>query len=116
MGIQSEEETQIPSHKSGVLNDPNPTRVSCPSFTTLKLTRLLLSPLQATGKYEKGDIVNMSLVESGIRYKGTFTVRKARLHSSGGYVEYSLYDSNKELYLKGTYIRENKLTLERRRR
>jgi hypothetical protein len=58
----------------------------------------------------------MSLVESGIRYKGTFTVRKARLHKSGDYFEYSLYDSSKEVYLDGAYIRENKLTLEQRRR
>jgi len=58
----------------------------------------------------------MSLVDSGIRYKGIFTVRKARLHSSKGYFEYSLYDSNKELYKKGAYIRERDLTLEQRRK
>jgi hypothetical protein len=60
-----------------------------------------------------GDIIRMSLTDNGIRYMKTFTVRKSRLHSPGGYVEYQLVDSEGKLFNKGAWFRENVLSLEK---
>ncbi|KAF2752008.1 hypothetical protein M011DRAFT_463493 [Sporormia fimetaria CBS 119925] len=63
-------------------------------------------------KFQKGDVVHMSIVANGFRRKGIFTVLKAHYNRSGRFWEYQLTDS-KGLYDNGAFIRENYLKLER---
>ena len=57
----------------------------------------------------------MSVVQSGIRTKGTYTVAKGRLHSSKAYYEYQLLDDSGSPYKNGAWIREKDLKMEKRR-
>jgi hypothetical protein len=58
----------------------------------------------------------MSTIDNGVRYKGTFTVRKSRLHSSGNFFEHQLVDSGGTLFNKGVWVQERALKLEKRGR
>ncbi|KAF2799522.1 hypothetical protein K505DRAFT_321123 [Melanomma pulvis-pyrius CBS 109.77] len=89
------DDTLIPEHKSGVYVDPD-------------------APDQS-GRFGKKDLVHMSLVESGVRKKGTFTVGKGRLHASKAFFEYQLVDGDGRLYKNGAWIREKDLRLEKKR-
>lgn len=56
----------------------------------------------------------MSVIENGIRKKGTFTIRKAQYNTSGEFYEYQLTDSG-QVYSGGAWIRENNLKLNKKR-
>ncbi|KAF1948218.1 hypothetical protein CC80DRAFT_556529 [Byssothecium circinans] len=88
--VSTTEEEKIPPQKSGVRINPN--------------------ALMQTGKYEKGDIVHMAIVERGVRTKGTFTVARARYNSSGDFHEYQLTDDKKKG--TGVWVREKALKLQ----
>ncbi|KAF2177834.1 hypothetical protein K469DRAFT_601474, partial [Zopfia rhizophila CBS 207.26] len=87
-------EDAIPEHKSGVEVDPD--------------------PIAQSGRFEKRDKVHMSIIQSGARTKGTFTVLKSRLHSSKAYYEYQLVDSDGRAYKNGAWIREKDLKMDKR--
>ncbi|KAF2001670.1 hypothetical protein P154DRAFT_575017 [Amniculicola lignicola CBS 123094] len=80
-------------HKSGVYVDPNARAQS--------------------GRYGKKDTVHMSVIQSGVRTKGTFTVLRGRLHASKAFYEYQLLEGGQP-YRGGAWIREKDLRLEKR--
>ncbi|KAF2466509.1 uncharacterized protein BDR25DRAFT_75836 [Lindgomyces ingoldianus] len=84
----------IPEHKSGVRIDPN--------------------ALDQSGRFEKRDTVHMSMIQSGVRTKGTFKVAKGRLNKSKSYWEYQLEDGDGRPYKNGAWIREKDLKMEKR--
>ncbi|KAF2685825.1 hypothetical protein K458DRAFT_299763 [Lentithecium fluviatile CBS 122367] len=83
------EEEHVPTEKSGVYVDPMAANQS--------------------GRFQKHDEVHMSIIEGGIRTKGTFTIAKGRLHSSCGYYEYQLYTASGGLHNGGQWVREKDL-------
>lgn len=69
---------------------------------------------QQTNRFNKRDIVHRSEIVNGVRTKGTYTVVKARRHSSGAYYEYQLVDSSNQPYKNGAWVREKDLRMEKR--
>lgn len=102
-------QTTVPMEKSGVYVDPMATHVS--------RIRLIATPLahckQASGRFQKGNTVHMSIIEHGARRKGTFKIRRGRLTASG-YWEYqlSIIDGKGQLYQDGAWVRERELKAE----
>ncbi|KAF2469347.1 uncharacterized protein BDR25DRAFT_371893, partial [Lindgomyces ingoldianus] len=70
--------------------------------------------VQQSRKFKKRDTVHISIVQSGVRTKGTFKIAKGRLNKSKSYWEYQLEDSNGQPYKNGAWIREKDLKMERR--
>lgn len=59
-------------------------------------------------RFEKGDIVYLSIVKEGVRIKGVFEVHEGR-PSKAGYWEYQLTDQTGEEYHNGEWVREKML-------
>ncbi|KAJ4348442.1 uncharacterized protein N0V89_009816 [Didymosphaeria variabile] len=87
------QQTTVPMEKSGVYVDPMATH--------------------ASGRFQKGNTVHMSIIEHGARRKGTFKIKRGRLTASG-YWEYqlSIIDGNGRLYQDGAWVRERELKAE----
>ena len=56
----------------------------------------------------------MSIIEGGVRMKGTFSVAKSRYNGAKAFHEYQLLDPNGQLYQRGAWVRERDLRLEKR--
>ena len=54
----------------------------------------------------------MSIIETGARTKGSFTVYKAQYNRQRSFWEYQLLDARGRLYERGAWIRERNLKLE----
>ncbi|KAF2868966.1 hypothetical protein BDV95DRAFT_609224 [Massariosphaeria phaeospora] len=90
----SDAEKEEVREKSGVVLNPN-------------------APDQS-GRYGKLDVVHMAMIANGVRTKGTFSVSKARRHSSGAFYEYQLQDGYGNPYKNGAWVREKDLRLEQK--
>ncbi|KAF2278299.1 uncharacterized protein EI97DRAFT_250235 [Westerdykella ornata] len=70
---------------------------------------------RAQPRFQKGDSVHMSIIENGIRRKGTFKIHKGRYNGTGGFWEYQMLEDGSRLYNNGAWVREKDLKLEKRR-
>ena len=100
----------IPETKSSVgVNKKAPAVGVC----WYKMSEQTANRAQQTAKFKKNDTVHMTVIENGIRKKGTYTVYEIGTNSAG-FVQYQLEESKGKLFNGGKWVREGDLKMDKR--